>query len=633
MQNGAPVAASESEIRRQRISAFLRSAKQFWTGARRANAWLLSLGLLTIIVALLLMAYAMNLWNRSIFDGLQQKDAASVRWLSIVYFVLLAVSVGLSIVQVYVRLMLQRRWRVWVSDQVTDRWLENGRYYQLNLVVGDHANPEARIVDDIRLATEAPVDFVSGIIQAFLFASTFIVVLWHLGGTLELSLGGYQIAIPGFLVVAALLYALIASGAMVVIGHRFIKSSENKNQAEAEYRYVLTRLRENGESIALIRGEEEERAGLYRALDKVRLSWADIARQTMKTTIVSQTSSYVAPVLPIILCAPKLLAGSMTLGEVMQAASAFTIVQGAFNWLVDNYPRMADWTASASRVGALVAALDELDEAERVEAGRIEVTTAEMEPALTLSNVAVRLNDGTALVGETDVSIALGERVLIAGESGTGKSTLVRAIAGLWPWGSGTVTVKKGARMFLLPQRPYIPLGSLRRAAAYPEPPEAFPTETLSDAFEKVGLGQHTPKLDEEATWDQTLSGGEKQRLAFARILIHKPDIVVMDEATAALDVESQLHLMGLLADQPGLTILSVGHRPELEQFHSRKIELERREGGARLVRDTDITRAVTFPSVGSRLRSIFPFRRRKAIPIPANDVAVHDARHGSGHE
>jgi putative ATP-binding cassette transporter len=212
-----------------------------------------------------------------------------------------------------------------------------------------------------------------------------------------------------------------------------------------------------------------------------------------------------------------------------------------------------------------------------------------VEAALHLVNVSVRLNDGTAVVSETDVSIMPGERVLIAGESGSGKSTLVRAIAGLWPWGGGTVTIKSGARMFLLPQRPYIPIGTLRRAAAYPEAPEEFSDEEIASAFEKVGLGKHIERLDEEAPWDQTLSGGEKQRLAFARILIHKPDIIVLDEATAALDTKSQLQLMELLVEQEGLTVLSVGHREELEQFHSRKIELARREGGAKLVRDIEL--------------------------------------------
>jgi putative ATP-binding cassette transporter len=270
------------------------------------------------------------------------------------------------------------------------------------------------------------------------------------------------------------MYAVIASASMVLIGSKFVRASENKNQAEAEYRYIITRLRENGESIALIRGEEEERAGVERSLRKVLRTWREIAAQNMKTTIVSQTSSYIAPVLPIILCAPKFLDGSMSLGEVMQAASAFTIVQGAFNWLVDNYPKMADWTASARRAASLMVALDALEEAEKGDGiGRISVDREGEGSALHLQDLSVRLNDGTAVVGDTDVAIEPGERVLIAGESGSGKSTLVRAIAGLWPWGGGSISIKKDAKMFLLPQRPYVPSGTLRRAAAYPDAPES----------------------------------------------------------------------------------------------------------------------------------------------------------------
>jgi putative ATP-binding cassette transporter len=251
---------------------------------------------------------------------------------------------------------------------------------------------------------------------------------------------------------------------------------------------------------------------------------------------------------------------------------------------------MADWTASARRVASLMVALDALEEAEKNEGvGRITIDREGAGPALRLRDLSVRLNDGTAVVDDTDIAIAPGERVLIAGASGSGKSTLVRAIAGLWPWGGGAIEVKKGAKMFLLPQRPYVPIGTLRRAATYPDAPESRSLEDVTAAFKLVGLEALVDKLDKEGPWDQTLSGGEKQRLAFARILLHKPDIVVLDEATAALDPDSQNKLMELLVDQPEITLLSVGHRPELEPFHSRKITLERRPGGAKLVRDVEL--------------------------------------------
>jgi vitamin B12/bleomycin/antimicrobial peptide transport system ATP-binding/permease protein len=588
-RNVAPQTAGTEDLRRRMlVGRFWKSARGFWGKRGHRLAWPLSSAILLVVLLNLVTLYGINLWNRGIFDALEKHNAQHVFDLALIYLPLLAASVGLSVLQVYARMTTQRRWRAWLNDHLVERWLTNGRYYQLNLVSGDHQNPEFRIAEDVRVATEAPVDFTTGVISAFLSAATFIVVLWTIGGALEFSVAGLNVAIPGFLVVAAIAYSAIASGAMLLIGRRFVSVSERKNQAEAEYRYVLTRLRENGESIAFIRGEEEERAGVGRSLKNVLRSWRDICVQTMKTTIVSQTSGYIAPVLPVLLCAPKYLDGSMSLGQVMQAASAFTIVQAAFNWLVDNYPRLADWTASARRVATLMLALDALERAEGGEGiSRIGRSHDGEGAALRLRDLSVTLDDGTAVVEEAEVAIMPGERVLIVGDSGSGKSTLIRAIAGLWPWGEGKIEVRKDAKIIFLPQRPYVPIGSLRRAATYPDPAESRSREEIADAFKRVGLDHLVDQIDEEALWDQTLSGGEKQRLAFARIVLHNPDIVVLDEATAALDPQSQDRLMELLVRQPEhTTLISVGHRPELESFHNRKIVLERRRGGARFVSD-----------------------------------------------
>ena len=582
--------ASNRLRRRLLLRRFWRSARGFWGSGGDRLAWLLTGTILLTVLLYLAAAYGMNVWNRAIFDALERRDGGTVLYLSLIYVPLLAASVAVMLLQVYARMTTQRRWRAWLNDHLLDRWLKNGRYYQLNLVGGDHQNPEYRIADDVRVATESPVEFATGLLTAILSAATFIVVLWTIGGALTFDLAGVTITIPGFLVVGAVLYAVLASGSMVFIGRRFVTVSENKNQAEAEYRYVLTRLRENGESIAVLGGEEEERSTVDRSLTNVLRRWRQICFQTMRTTIVSQTSSYIAPVLPIILCAPKFLDGTMSLGQVMQAASAFTIVQAAFNWLVDNYPRLADWTASARRVASLMVSLDALERAEEGEGvARIERTEGSG-AALRLSNLSVTLDTGKAVVKDAEVDIAPGERVLVAGESGTGKSTLVRAISGLWPWGEGSVQVASGAKMFLMPQRAYVPVGTLRRAATYPEPADSKDSEEVADALKRVGLKHLVDRLEEEAPWDQTLSGGEKQRLAFARILLHRPDIVVLDEATSALDPESQDKLMELLTtDLDATTIVSVGHRPELEAFHSRKIVLERRRGGARFVTDINL--------------------------------------------
>jgi vitamin B12/bleomycin/antimicrobial peptide transport system ATP-binding/permease protein len=579
--------------RRLLLQRFWQSAAGFWRGRSVRLAWLLSAAILALILANLAASYAMNVWNREIFNGLEQREAGLVLTLSLIYFPLLAASVCLVMGQTYARMTLQRRWRAWLTNHLLDRWLANGRYYQLHLVHGDHQNPEYRIADDVRLATESPVDFVAGITTAVLSAITFIAVLWTIGGALSFSVGGVSVTIPGFLVVAAVLYALLASGSMVIIGRRFVTVAERKNQGEAELRYVLTRLSENGESIAVLGGEDEERETVDQRLTTVLRRWRDICLQTMRTTMVSQTSSYIAPVLPVILCAPKFLAGEMTLGDVMQAASAFTIVQGAFNWLVDNYPKLSDWTASALRVSSLMVSLDNLERAERAEGGVDRIERAETRgAALRLRDLSVTLDDGTEVVKDAEVTIAPGERVLLAGESGTGKSTLIRAIAGLWPWGGGRVEVGRGAKLLLLPQRAYVPIGSLRRAVTYPDPEDSKDDRVIVRALKQVGLGHLVAQLDEKAPWDQTLSGGEKQRLAFARIMLQQPDIIVLDEATSALDPASQDKLMKLLTEKLGATtIVSVAHRPELEAFHNRKVVLERRGGGAKFVKDIRLRR------------------------------------------
>lgn len=579
---------AEQARKKYLLKRFWISARGFWSRRGDGLAWPFSIGLLVMIGINVAFQYGVNVWNRGIFDAIEKRDASTVYFLASIFPPLVLGSVLIVTSQVYVRMRIQRRWRSWLTKVLVSRWIANGRYYQLNLIDGDHQNPEARLSEDMRIATEAPVDFVAGVIAAFVSASTFIVVLWTIGGALTLPIGGVWITIPGFLVVAAVIYALITSSSIAWIGRNFVKISEVKNQLEAEFRYTLTRVRENGESIALLGGEEEERSDLDSRFRNVRHQWKRMAQQYMRTTVVSHGSMLIAPVVPVLLCAPKFLDGSMSLGQVMQAASAFTIVQSAFGWLVDNYPRLADWNACARRVASLMMSLDGLERAEQSDTlGRIVRGETEGETMLSLKDVSVSLGDGTAVVKETDVEIGPGERVLVAGESGSGKSTLVRAIAGLWPWGGGSVSFRAGSRLFMLPQRPYIPSGTLRRAVCYPQAAESWSAEEIGAALDKVGLGHLRHKVEEEAPWDQTLSGGEKQRLTFARLLLNDPDIIVMDEATAALDEKSQDRMMQTVIDElPDATIISVAHRAELEAFHSRKITLERREGGAKLVSD-----------------------------------------------
>src|SRR6266480_4256804 len=388
------LSAEEAEQARKDylLTRFWISARGFWGKGGDRLAWMFSIGLVVLIVANVGFQYGINVWNRAIFDAIERRDSGTVFYLTAVFFPLAIGSVALGVAQMFARMNIQRRWRAWLTSSVVSRWLTNGRYYQLNLVAGDHQNPEYRIAEDLRIATDSPVDFASGVSSAFLSATTFVVVLWSIGGALTVTVAGSTVTIPGFLVVAAVLYAAIASGSITMIGRRFVQISEDKNQAEAEYRYTLTRVRENGESIALLGGEQEERDGIDKTFGKVLRQWARLAGQHMRTTLVSQGSSLIAPVVPILLCAPKFLDGSMTLGQVMQAASAFTIVQTAFGWLVD-------WNACARRIASLMMSIDGLERAEQGDGiGRIKRGETEGDAMLSLNDLSVTLDDGTAVV-------------------------------------------------------------------------------------------------------------------------------------------------------------------------------------------------------------------------------------------
>jgi putative ATP-binding cassette transporter len=602
----------EQQGRQYLLARFWEAALGFWRKGGGRTAWALTFAVIAIALVNLGLQYRLNVWHRVMFDALDKRDGSGVLYQTVTFLPLIAALVGAAAAATYAKMSLQRRWRDWLNAHVLDQWLTRGRYYQLNLVSGDHTNPEYRVAEDLRLSVDAPVEFLVGVFSAVTSAIVFIGVLWFIGGELTIPLGSTVLRIPGFLVVAAVLYAALASGSMVMLARGFVTVSENKNQVEADYRYMLTRLRENGESIAMLGGSNEERAGLDGAFTTVRTRWYDMMMQYVRTTIVSHSSNGLAPVVPILLCAPKYVAGTMTLGEVMQAASAFMIVQVAFNWLVENYPRLADWTASASRLASLLVSLDRLERADGEETtGRIVRKQGEA-GALRLRDLSVTLDDGSAVVNEADIEIVRGEKVLVVGESGTGKSTLVRAIAGLWPWGKGEILVQSDG-LFFMPQRPYVPLGTLRRAVTYPLSPEEVDDAVARATVEDVGLGHFLDRLDEETTWEHVLSGGEKQRLAFARALIQRPEIIVMDEATAALDPLGQEQLMRLLLDRlPDATVISVGHRAELEAFHTRKLVLEYHADGARLVSDESIRR--TFGR-SARLLSKLPPRKKSRPP------------------
>ena len=558
---------------------FLRFAVGYWRGDARRHAWILTGAVLFFLFANLGAALAVNRWNKYFFDALERKDTATVTLAIGLVLVLAVISAATSVGLLHARMRLQVRWRRWLTRALTERWLADRHFYQLTVIGTEDAdNPEGRIAEDGRLAIELLVDFSLGVLNALLAAISFISILWVVGGAITIA--GYTI--PGYMVFACVIYSTLTTLAMYLLGKRLVNRVEQKAAAEAQFRYELTRVKDNAETIALIGGDDDERGRLDETYSHLFRRWIRVIVWQGRMTWLNGANLVLAPVVPLLLGAPKYLNGELSLGSLMQAATAFAQVQVALNWLADNAIRLADWFASSRRVSQLTDAIGRLEQSlgpigqsEGIEIG------ASPDGNIHLRGLDIEQYDGTLMIDDAEAIVKPGEKVLVKGDSGTGKSTLIRAMAGLWPWGSGKILKPEGAEFAFMPQRPYFPLGTLRQALLYPFAEQKVEEEKIADALTRCGLDHLIPRLDEVESWSQVLSGGEQQRAAFARVMIRPPDILIMDEPTSSLDELSQFRMMEYMRDfLPKTTVIHVGHRPGLEPFHDREIKLVRKVRG-----------------------------------------------------
>ena len=561
---------------------FYRLALGFWRGDSARAAWFLSLAFLGCLFASMGLQVAVTRWSKYFFDALQTKDMHTVQ-LSIVLAVGLALATAIvAVLLIQSRMRLQLRWRTWLTDTLVARWLTERRFYQLT-ILRNVDNPEARIAEDGRISIELFVDIAGGVLNTVILSASFMVVLWSVGGSL--TIGG--VSIPGYLVIAVVLYTALTSLGMLLLGRPLVNAVAHKAAGEGDFRYALTRTRENAENIALIGGDDDERAAIMMSFTDLAKRWIGVIGRQTRMMFLSSGNNVIAPVVPLILCTPKFMSGEMSLGDLMQAAAAFGQVQTALNWLADNAYNLANWSASARRVGELDQAFTELDAAAEARGRQTIVLEDSPDGNFHLRDLAVSQVSGNSMLAESEASFAPGDKVLVKGPSGSGKSTLIRAIAGLWPWGSGRIQRPNHASIAFMPQRPYMPLGTLRNAIDYPATDHKAETADIEKILRECGLEHLMPRLDEEDSWSTVLSGGELQRVAFARILLKKPDIIIMDEATSALDELTQARMMELVEERlVDSTLLHVAHRPGLEKYHNRQIELERAEAGPATIAD-----------------------------------------------
>ncbi len=569
------------------MSQFADFFRAFWSLARpyfadrdeRLVAW----GLLAAIVALNLGTVALNVWfnqwNNDFYNALQEKNFEDFQTYLLQFAGMAALFIGVAVYQYYLNQMLQLRWRRWLTEHWLDAWLQAKRYYQMQVFGLGTDNPDQRIAEDMKLFAAYSLNISLGLMNAVVTLASFLHILWGLSGAYSLTLFGSPIEIPGYMVWAALIYAAAGTWITHMIGRKLVPLNFNQQRYEADFRFDLVRVREHAEGIALQNGEAAENARLHARFGSVFGNFLAIMKRQKQLIWFTAGYGQIAIIFPFVVAAPRYFGGAIQLGGLMQTASAFGQVQSAFSYLITAYTDIAEWRAVINRLTGFRSGIEKADANMAQSRIVLEITDGER---LEVQDLALTLPDGRPLVGLDALSLQRGASLLITGRSGNGKTTLLRAIAGLWPFGQGLIRRGNSGQSLFLPQQPYLPIGTLRAALAYPHDPATYSDADYRAALAAMELGHMQDKLDEEAKWDQLLSGGEQQRVQLAGAWLMKPAWLFLDEATSALDDETEHRVMQQLrADLPQTAVVSIGHRPALLAFHERHVELQPGENGA----------------------------------------------------
>ncbi len=572
------------------LRSFVRDAwhlsAPYYRSEEKWSAWGLLAAIITLRLSLVGMTVVLSFWNREFFNSLQDKDFAAFWELLFMYrqtpsgfmpgFCEIAVVyIVVAVYFTYLQQWLLIRWRRWLTVRYLDEWLADRAYYRISLTTDRPAvgtdNPDQRIAEDIRDFIDNTLTFGVSMLANVVTLFSFLGILWSLSGTVTL----FGIAIPGYMVWVALVYAIVGTWLTHLVGRPLAALRFRQQRVEADFRYALVRVRENMEGIALYSGEMQEKHVLGDRFHGVITNWWSIMQRTKLLNALTAGYDQVAVVFPFIVAAPRFFSGQIPLGGLTQTAGAFGRVQDALSWFITRYADLAQWHAIVERLvtfhRAVVAA--------RAAFGTGFTLTDAPDGSVQMRDATIELPNGAKLLVDADLVLESGHSVVITGRSGSGKSTLFRVLAGIWPFGHGRVQ-RSVERCLFLPQRPYIPLGSLRQVICYPHPPDAQSQEEIVRALQDAGLPLLVTRLDNDENWPMQLSGGEQQRVALARALLAKPDWLFLDEATASLDPEAEAEMYRTLkARLPNTTLVSIAHRPSVAAFHERRLVLEREEG------------------------------------------------------
>lgn len=536
----------------------------YWRSEEKTRAWVLLIAVIALSLFNVGISVWFNSWYRDFYNALQNKDLGAFTHLMLYFCLIAALGILAAVYRLYLTQMLTIGWRRWLTEVHFARWLGHKNYYQLEQG-GYTDNPDQRLSEDLNSFTSDTLSLGLGLISTLVSLVSFSIILWSVSGSLEL----WGITLPGYMFWCALVYAGIGSGLTHLIGRRLIGLSNQQQRFEADLRFAMIRVRENAESIALYNGEPNEQQRLSARFAKVWSNFWQIMQVQKRLKFFTTGYAQIAIIFPFVVAAPRYFSGQIQLGELMQINSAFGNVQENFSWFIDAYVTLAGWRATCDRLLSFRQAMS--DNEARPAAIAVQAQGTDLQ----VQDLGLDLADGRHLLDAASLQVGAGERVMLSGRSGSGKSTLLRAMGGLWPRGHGTIRLPSERALFL-PQKPYLPIGSLREALSYPQAGETYPPERYAQVLQTCRLGHLVARLDESNHWQRLLSPGEQQRLAFARALLYAPLWIYLDEATSAMDEEDEATLYQALIDQlPGVSVLSVGHRSSLRRFHPRQVRIE----------------------------------------------------------
>ncbi len=565
MSKNAEYSAVNDALPSHFFSRVWQLASAYWRSEEKGMAWLLLIAVIAMSLVGVAISVWFNSWYRDFYNALQNKDLAAFTTLIGYFCGIAAVAILIAVYKLYLTQMLTIRWRRWLTEQHFAAWLAHKNYYRLEQA-GYTDNPDQRLAEDLNSFTDSTLSLGLGLIRNVVSLVSFSVILWGVSGSMEI----FGIEVPGYMFWAALLYALVGSWLVHLVARRLIVLNNNQQRYEADLRFGLVRIRENAESIALYNGENNEQQRLMGRFNKVWSNFWELMKVQKRLTFFSSGYGQIAIIFPMIVAAPRYFSGKIQLGDLMQINSAFGNVQESMSWFIDAYASLAAWRATCDRILSFRQALAEGDQLDANPA----ISRSRDAGQVSLNQVQLSLADGRVLLNPTDLNIAPGEHVLLSGASGSGKSTLLRALSGLWPFGNGTLNLPDSS--LFLPQKPYLPIGSLRAALSYPEAEDTYSAERLQEVLQACNLAHLANRLDEEDHWERVLSPGEQQRVAIARALLVEPRWLFLDEATSAMDEQNETAVYRLLTEKlPGSSLVSIGHRSSLQQFHSRQLRLQ----------------------------------------------------------